>query len=75
MEADHAAAGGLGFWGVVGGRLGLGDREEDVLSGLGFGGGGSGEFLPEISEVGFAVGEGFGDGELEEIVGGGFDGS
>ena len=52
----------------------MGDREEDLLSGGDFGGGGSGEFLPEVGEVGFAVGEGFGDGEFEEGVGGGFDG-
>lgn len=56
--------GGLGggsgeVWGLV-----VGDRDEDLLACGDFVGSGACEFGPEVGEVGFAVGEGFGDGEF-----------
>lgn len=73
MESLEASAGGLGSWGGEVGGVVLGDGAEHLLACLDFVGGGAGEFGPEVGEVGFAVGEGFGDGAFEECVGGGFD--
>ncbi len=43
------------------------DCNQILLSGSDFDRGGSGEFGPEVGEVGFAVGEGVGDSGFEEI--------